>query len=101
MHEVDWKELNINLSWGTMRGKTCVLGSLNKNLKKFVCIHGWLDNANSFDELVPHLPEGSEVLSIDLPGHGLSDHLPQSAHYDILTFVIALKSVLEEVKWNR
>ena len=41
---------------------------------RLLCIHGWLDNANSFLPLMPLLPE-VDLLAIDLPGHGYSDHI--------------------------
>lgn len=42
-----------------------------------VMLHGWLDNAGSFDVLSPHLvnlPSVSACCAIDLAGHGRSDH---------------------------
>jgi pimeloyl-ACP methyl ester carboxylesterase len=43
--------------------------------KRVFCIHGWLDNSNSFSELGPFLAEkGYEVTACDLLGHGLSSH---------------------------
>ena len=41
--------------------------------RKILCIHGWLDNANSFLPLMP-LINNAEIVAIDLPGHGYSDH---------------------------
>ena len=41
-----------------------------------VCLHGWLDNANSFATLAPLLATqfNMRVIGIDLPGHGKSSH---------------------------
>jgi len=53
---------------------------------KLLCLHGWLDNANSFLPLMSLLPE-VDLVAIDLPGHGFSDHLdsaytvPDSAYW--------------------
>ncbi len=41
---------------------------------RLLCLHGWLDNANSFLPLMPFLPN-VDLVAIDLPGHGFSGHL--------------------------
>ena len=38
--------------------------------------HGIMDNAGSFDNLIPLLPQSFYYICIDLPGHGRSSHLP-------------------------
>lgn len=61
-----------------------------------IFLHGWLDNAASFNQLIPHLkPRHSLIL--DLPGHGLSDHIAPYAYYhfiDGISQVIALLDAL-------
>jgi pimeloyl-ACP methyl ester carboxylesterase len=47
------------------------------NPKRVYCMHGWLDNSNSFIRLGPLLAsQGFEVTACDLVGHGLSSHSP-------------------------
>ena len=44
-------------------------------------MHGWQDNAGSFDRLIPLLPRNHAYLAIDLPGHGLSSRIPNGMQY--------------------
>ncbi|KAF4532370.1 hypothetical protein B566_EDAN003674 [Ephemera danica] len=39
-------------------------------------MHGWQDNAATFDPLLAMLPSSLSVLAIDVPGHGFSSHYP-------------------------
>ena len=62
-----------------------------------LAFHGWLDNAATFDNLAPLLPE-LRILSLDLPGHGHSDHRPSGTAYhfiDMVMDVIEAADVLE------
>ena len=68
----------------------------NQNGLPVLAFHGWLDNAATFDNLAPLLPD-LRILSLDLPGHGHSDHRPSgSAYYfiDMVMDVIEVADVL-------
>ncbi|MFM7784643.1 MAG: alpha/beta fold hydrolase, partial [Gammaproteobacteria bacterium] len=61
-----------------------------------IALHGWLDNAASFDALAPLL-HGYRIIAPDLPGNGLSDHRGPEGSYniwddlpDLLAFLRAL-----------
>lgn len=41
--------------------------------RAIVCVHGWGDNAKTFDQLVKLLSTNYHVISLDLPGFGGSD----------------------------
>ncbi len=45
-----------------------------------LALHGWLDNANSFDVLAPMLPE-LDIVALDFAGHGLSHHRQPGVNY--------------------
>jgi pimeloyl-ACP methyl ester carboxylesterase len=51
-----------------------------------LALHGWLDNAASFDAVAPLLDK-IQLITLDLPGHGLSSHRPEGADYYIWSYV--------------
>lgn len=67
----------------------------NPKLPPMLALHGWLDNANSFDRLAPYLENQFYLIAIDFPGHGFSSHLPEGCHYH---FSDGIFNVLEMIK---
>jgi len=65
-----------------------------------LAFHGWLDNAATFDHLAPLLPE-FRLVSIDLPGHGLSDHRASGTSYHYIDTVVDALEVLHVLGWER
>ncbi len=63
-----------------------------------IAIHGWQDNAGSFDRLIPLLPENGSYLCIDLPGHGLSSRIPNGFPYYMFNNIILLQELQEFLK---
>lgn len=59
-----------------------------------ICVHGWLDNAASFQLLAPRLSSERPVIAIDLPGHGYSDHRPPGYAYNLLDYVQDLADLI-------
>jgi pimeloyl-ACP methyl ester carboxylesterase len=41
------------------------------------------------------------VLAIDLPGHGLSSHIPSGVPYTDLTWVFEIKRIVDYLKWTK
>ncbi len=64
-----------------------------------IALHGWLDNAASFDTLAKVLPE-LQILALDMPGHGLSDHKPASGNYAIWDDLRFVLGVAEQMGWS-
>lgn len=67
------------------------------NPPRMLCLHGWLDNANSFVPMMPYLP-AFDLVAIDLPGHGYSDALPQG--YTMHELYYQVTRVIEALGWT-
>lgn len=70
------------------------------NGKPVLALHGWLDNANSFDLLAPHL-KGIRLVALDLAGHGLSDHRPAGASYYLWDHLEDVFEVVTMLGWKQ
>jgi len=70
----NFTEMKIPVPYGYITAK--VWGSLNENSIRTIAMHGYMDNAGTFDRLIPLLPDQFYVVAIDLPGHGFSSHVP-------------------------
>lgn len=64
-----------------------------------LALHGWLDNAASFDGLAPLLP-GLRLVCLDLPGHGLSAHLPPGHAYAFIDTVAHVHAATLALGWG-
>lgn len=53
---------------------------------EILAIHGWLDNAASFTELIPLMPNYNWT-ALDLPGHGHSFHRGEHSHYHFIDYI--------------
>lgn len=62
-------------------------------------LHGWLDNAGSFDYLAPLLPQ-LNLIALDLPGHGHSAHLPTGMCYYFPDYVRFVLSAADSLGWK-
>lgn len=94
-HEV--KEIEIPVPWGKVAGK--LWGSQNK--QPILAMHGWQDNAASFDYIAPLIIKHSPVLAIDLPGHGLSSWLPPGFMYNELVYFLLIKRIKRYFGWEK
>jgi len=64
-----------------------------------LALHGWLDNAGSFDRLAPLL-EGRHIIALDLAGHGRSDHRASGNWYPYVDFLDELREVQDFFGWS-
>lgn len=63
-----------------------------------VAFHGWLDNANSFEQIAEYLQEHYYFIAIDLPGHGLSSQLPPGTHYHFIDGLFAVVHIIDALQ---
>ncbi|MCA9712152.1 MAG: alpha/beta hydrolase [Myxococcales bacterium] len=65
-----------------------------------LALHGWLDNAASFDTLAPRLP-GLRLVCLDMPGHGHSEHAAPGELYGFVDTVARVAEVPRVLGWAR
>ena len=88
--------VNIQLPWGTLEG----LRWARPGAPRVLCLHGWLDNAASFVPLAPYLAD-FDLLALDLAGHGLSSHRPETSQYYFTDYLYDLDAALVALGWNQ
>ena len=73
----------------------------NENARtKAIVLHGWLDNANSFDPLAALLPDLC-IVALDSVGHGKSDFRSLDATYHIWSEVDECIQVANQLGWEQ
>jgi len=65
-----------------------------------IALHGWLDNANSFDQMLPHL-HNMHVIAVDMAGHSKSGDRSEDSGYDIWQDIADVLAVSEQMGWDR
>ncbi len=91
------EELNIPLAQGALAAKAWG----DPALPPLLALHGWLDNAGSFDRLAPLLAGERYVVALDLRGHGRSSHLPPDGWYHYVDRFDELRGVFDHFGWAR
>ncbi|KAG8235445.1 hypothetical protein J437_LFUL015793 [Ladona fulva] len=92
------EEIEIPVPWGYIRGKWWG----PRHIKPIIGLHGWQDNAGTFDKLAPLLPSDISLLAIDLPGHGRSSHFPCGQNYFLYwDGLMVVRRIVKHFKWNK
>ncbi|MCE9678603.1 alpha/beta hydrolase [Shewanella sp. AS1] len=65
-----------------------------------LALHGWLDNANSFQPLSNYLKD-YQLLAIDWPGHGASQHRPGAYPLHWIDYLYDLECLIEHISRSR
>lgn len=84
----------------TARGQLAALRGGDPAGPKLLCLHGWLDNAASFLPLMPWLGD-FDVVALDLPGHGASDHRPPGIDYAFADWLHDGLDALDALGWDQ
>ncbi len=90
-------EISLDIGWGKVAGKR----HGDPGGRPLLALHGWLDNAASFDPLFARLPAHYQVVALDLPGHGYSDHRPAGTYYDFASAMIDVDAAVAKLGWDR
>jgi len=91
------KEFVIPVPWGVIRGKEWG----HPEGLPWLAIHGWLDNAGTFDTVLPHIGSKHRFFAIDAPGHGLSSHIPEGITYNEQNPVAVMERVVRHFGWDQ
>jgi len=73
----------------------------DESLPPMLALHGWLDNAGTFDKLAPLICTHFHIVAIDFPGHGRSGWRPAGTWYHYIDYVSDVIAVAEKSGWNR
>lgn len=97
LHHEKVEEIEIDVPWGKIAGKWWG----PKDVRPIVAMHGWQDNAGSFDALIPLLPKHVSYLALDLPGHGHSSRIPHGLYYSTAHVLHCLNIIREQYQWDQ
>jgi len=92
----DTREQRLDVGWGELS----VLRAGDPKGERLLCLHGWMDNAASFEPLARTMPEYAWV-ALDAAGHGASDHRPAPGRYYLTDYFFDVDAVLDSLGWDR
>jgi pimeloyl-ACP methyl ester carboxylesterase len=91
-------EVEFKLSRVTLRGQRWG----NPEAPLVLALHGWLDNAHSFMPLLKEPDMASiQVIAIDLPGHGFSDHYADGYFYSLADYLLDISELITSLEMDR
>jgi len=91
------REIRIPVPWGVIAGKEW--GPAGG--QPWLAVHGWLDNAGTWDTFLPHFAKDKRVVAIDYPGHGLSSHIPKGATYSYVESIGYTERIVNFLGWEK
>lgn len=88
------EEITLDIAGVTLAGKRWRSGT-----RPVLALHGWLDNAASFDFLAPLLD--ADVVALDLAGHGHSYHRTPQSSYDMWDDLPDILRAADALGWKQ
>lgn len=79
------QESVVTLEWGKLCYREYAPSAQTESPTTLIFLHGWLDNAASFNstiECLVKLQPNLRIIAVDLPGHGWSDHKLLGQYYN-------------------
>jgi pimeloyl-ACP methyl ester carboxylesterase len=83
----------------TRQGRLAGLVWRRDKAPRVLCLHGWLDNAASFIPLA-QLLEKLDLVALDLPGHGFSEHRHSTTRYHFMDYLFNIDAALDALEWE-
>lgn len=89
------KEITIPIPSGHIAGKVWNEGGI-----PILGLHGWMDNAGTWDGLAPLLPKDISLIAIDFPGHGLSSPRPMGSPSHFVDLLLVIERTVRHFGWK-
>lgn len=89
------EEILLDVGGVTLAGKRWRNGDM-----PVLALHGWLDNAASFDRLAPLL-QNADVVALDMAGHGHSYHRTLQSSYNIWEDLPDILRAADALGWQK
>jgi pimeloyl-ACP methyl ester carboxylesterase len=91
------KQIEIPMPWGYVKGQ--IFGRIeNQTQTPILCLHGYLDNSNSFRPLAKCITSKTSdyfLIAIDLPGQGLSSKIEgDPILFNFKTYILSVRKVV-------
>jgi len=68
-----------------------------------LALHGWLDNASSFEPLADFFSKKNldyHIVAIDFPGHAYSSWRPERTVFSFIDYIADIKAILLNLNWK-
>jgi pimeloyl-ACP methyl ester carboxylesterase len=91
------REIKIDLPHLTLAAKAWG----DESLPPLLALHGWLDNAGSFDRLAPLLCTHFHIVAIDFAGHGRSQWRPDGVWYHYVDYISDSIAAVDALGWKK